>query len=89
VIVVPPQINETQLTATLKQASADLFSPGRLSQGTDQMLIRARTILHPKPGVSQPLYLGEVQRSLAIREDEHATIKLYRDALAQLPKPIA
>lgn len=89
VIAVPPDITEAQLIATLQQASGDLFSPGRLSQGNDQMLIRARTILHPKPGVSQPLYLGEVQRSLAIRDDEHATIKLYRDALAQLPKPTA
>jgi hypothetical protein len=89
VIAVAPEINETQLTATLQQAAADLFSPGRLSQGSDQMLIRVRTVLHPKPGVSQLVYLGEVQRSLAIREDDHATIKIYNDRLALLPKPAA
>ncbi len=89
VIALPPTVTQTQIEATLKQASIDLFSRGRLSQGTDQMKIRARTILHPKPSVSQPLYLGEISRSLSQREDEHATIKLYFDQLAQLPKPTA
>jgi len=89
VITVPPSITESQLEATLKQASIDIFSPGRLGQGSNQMTIRARTILHPQAGISQPLYLGEVQRSLSIREDENATIKVYRENLAQLPKPTA
>lgn len=89
VIAVPPTITEAQLEATLKQASIDMFSRGRLAQGSDQMKIRARTIVHPKPGVSQPLYLGEINRSLSLREDENATIKLYPDQLAQLPKPTA
>ncbi len=89
VIAVPPSITEAQIEATLKKAAIDIFSRGRLSQGSDQMTIRARTILHPQDGISQPLYLGEVQRSLSIREDEHATIKLYRENLAQLPKPTA
>lgn len=89
VITVPPTVTESQIEATLKQAAIDIFSPGRLSQGSDQMTIRLRTVLHPEPGVSQPLYLGEVRRSLAIREDENATIKLYRESLAQLPKPVA
>ncbi|GAP96314.1 Ycf51 family protein [Leptolyngbya sp. NIES-2104] len=89
VIAVPPSITESQLEATLKQASIDIFSPGRLGQGADQMTIRARTVLHPQAGISQPLYLGEVKRSLSIREDENATIKVYRENLAQLPKPTA
>lgn len=89
VIAVPPTVTESQVEATLKQAAIDIFSPGRLSQGSDQMTIRARTILHPESGVSQPLYLGEVRRSLSIREDANATIKLYRERLAQLPKPTA
>jgi hypothetical protein len=87
VIAVSPQITETQLEATLKQAAIDIFSPGRLSPGIDQMTIRARTILHPQAGISQPLYLGEIRRSLSIREDENATIEVYRENLAQLPKP--
>ncbi|MBW4443117.1 MAG: Ycf51 family protein [Plectolyngbya sp. WJT66-NPBG17] len=93
VIAVPPTITEPQIEATLKQAALAVFSPGRLSQGSDQMTIRIRTVLHPQEGISQPLYLGEIQRSLSIREDEHATIKLYRENLAQLtqssPKPTA
>jgi hypothetical protein len=89
VITVPPTVTEPEIEATLKQASIDIFSPGRLSQGSDQMTIRLRTILHPESGVSQPLYLGEVRRSLSIREDENATIKVYRESLAQLPKPTA
>ncbi len=87
VIAVSPQITEAQVEATLKQAAIDIFSPGRLSQGSDHMTIRARTILHPQAGISQPLYLGEIRRSLSVREDEHATIELYRESLAQLPKP--
>ncbi|MBD1846187.1 Ycf51 family protein [Cyanobacteria bacterium FACHB-63] len=89
VIAVPPTITESQLEATLKQAAIDIFSFGRLGQGSNQMTIRARTILHPEKGISQPLYLGEIQRSLAMREDENATIKLYRENLAQLPQPAA
>lgn len=89
VIAVPPTITESQLEATLKQAAIDIFSFGRLGQGSNQMTIRARTVLHPQEGISQPLYLGEIQRSLAMREDENATIKLYRENLAQLPQPSA
>jgi Protein of function (DUF2518) len=86
VIAVPPTVTESQLEATLRQASADLYSPGRLSQGADRLLIRARTILHPKEGLSQPLFIGEVRRSLSVRDDDQATIKIYRENLAQLPQ---
>jgi Protein of function (DUF2518) len=89
VIAVPPEINESQLDATLHQASLDLFSPGRLSMGSDRMVIRARTLLHPKPGVSQLVFLGEVRRSISSREDENATFTIDRKALAQLPQPKA
>ncbi|KAM3098977.1 Ycf51 family protein [Phormidesmis sp. 146-12] len=86
VIAVPPTVTEPQLEATLRQASADLYSPGRLSQGADRLLIRARTILHPREGLSQPLFIGEIQRSLSVRDDDQATIKIYRKNLAQLPQ---
>ncbi|NDJ18984.1 Ycf51 family protein [Myxacorys almedinensis] len=88
VIAVPPDITPTQLEATMRQASLDLFSPGRLGQG-NRMTIRVRTITHPQPGVSQPLFLGEVQRSLSTREDEQARYTTYPDALAQLSQPPA
>ncbi len=87
VITVPPQITETQLDATLRQAASKLFSPGRLSQGDQFLTIRARTVLHPKSGVSQPLYLGQVKRSLLTREGDEIVVEIDRDSLAQLPNP--
>ncbi|HEY9645959.1 MAG TPA: Ycf51 family protein [Chroococcidiopsis sp.] len=86
VIVVPPQIDEPTLTATLQQAASDLFSPGRLASGEEQLTIRARTILHPAKGISKPIYLGQVKRSLFVRDDENMEITLYPDAIAQIPK---
>ncbi|MEP0886768.1 Ycf51 family protein [Leptolyngbya sp. PL-A3] len=90
VITVPTPINEETLTATLQQAASDFFSPGRLGRATGEKLtIRARTVLHPKEGVSQPFYLGEVKRSLLERDDQDMEITIYRDRLAQLPPPPA
>ncbi len=63
VVTVPPEITAEQLEATLQQAAIDLASPGRLSaNGT--LVVRARVVLHPAPGISQPIYLGQAQRSL-------------------------
>jgi hypothetical protein len=89
VIVVPAQISESQLEATLQQAAADLFSPGRLSRGDGKMTIRARALLHPQAGVSQPVYLGQIRRSLAVRNDDHMEIQIFRDQLAKLPQSAA
>lgn len=85
VIAVPPKITESELEATLRQAASNLFSPGRLGQGERQLTIRARTVLHPNDGVSNPLYLGEIKRSLTVRDDENMDITLYPEAIAQLP----
>lgn len=89
VIAVPPQITESVLDATLRQAASDLFSYGRLGQAQNQLSIRARTIIHPQPGVSQPLFLGEIRSSLANRNDEHLDIKIYEENFAKLLKPSA
>ncbi|MDX2216248.1 MAG: Ycf51 family protein [Oculatellaceae cyanobacterium bins.114] len=89
VITVPQAITAEQLTATLQQAASDLYSPGRLSRGEDKLTVRARTVLHPAPGISEPLYLGQVRRSLFVRDDESMEIKLYPDSLAKLPQPEA
>ncbi len=89
VIVVPPTVTEPQVEATLRQAAIDLYSPGRMTQGEPLLTIRLRTNVHPEPGVSEPLYLGEIQRSLAVREDADATIKIYRENFARLPQPVA
>ncbi|WP_199247874.1 Ycf51 family protein [[Phormidium] sp. ETS-05] len=85
-IAVPPTITESQLEATLRQAAYDLFSPGRLGKGENQLTIRARTIIHPQPDVSQPLYLGQVKRSLGSRDDDNMQIEIYPDKLAKLPE---
>lgn len=86
VIGVPPKITASELEATLRQAASDLYSYGRLGQAQNkQLTIRARTIIHPEPGVSQPLYLGQVKRSLAYREDDNMAIDIDRDNLAKLP----
>ncbi|MBD3881343.1 Ycf51 family protein [Phormidium tenue FACHB-886] len=85
VIAVPATITETELTATLKQAASDLFLVGRLGRRDEQLTIRARAVLHPSEGVTQPLYLGQIRRSLAVRQDEQMEIEIYPQALAQLP----
>jgi hypothetical protein len=89
VITVPPQITESQLSATLRQAASDLYSYGRLGRDEEQLTIRARTLIHPEPGVSMPLYLGQIKRSLTNRNDEHMAMEIYQENIAQLPKPTA
>ncbi len=89
VIAVPPQITESELEATLRQAASDLFSYGRLGATNNQLTIRARTVIHPRPNVSKPLFLGEVQRSLASRDDEKMVVTIYSESFAELPKPSA
>ena len=84
VITVPASINEEEIDATLKQAANNLFSPGRLSVSSDQLTIRMRSIFHVEEGISQPLYIGEVQRSLIKREDENMKITIFKDNLQKL-----
>jgi hypothetical protein len=60
VIAVAPSITESALEATLQQAAADLFSYGRVGA---RLTVRARTIVHPQPGTSQPLTLGQATRT--------------------------
>ncbi|MEQ8995947.1 MAG: Ycf51 family protein [Coleofasciculus sp. B1-GNL1-01] len=85
VIALPTTINESQLEASLRQAASDLYSYGRLGGENNQLTIRARTVIHPEPGVSKPLVLGKISRSLAKRDDEQMTIDIYTERLAQLP----
>ncbi len=90
VIGVPKQITESQLEATLRQAASDFFSYGRsASRDENRLTIRARTVIHPEPRVSQPLYLGQIRRSLATRNDDQLALEIFQDNFAQLPKPAA
>ncbi|WP_254173058.1 Ycf51 family protein [Planktothrix pseudagardhii] len=84
VIAVPPNITETQLNATLRQAAANLYSPGRGGQFQEALLIRARTLVHPNAEVSQPLYLGQVKRSVIERENDNLEIQIFTKNLARL-----
>ena len=85
VISVPSTISESELKATLQQAANDLFSYGRTAiGGDDKMTIRARTLVHPQTGITKPLYLGQVRRSLSQREDDNLDIEIFSQNLAQL-----
>jgi hypothetical protein len=85
-IAVAPTITPQELESTLKQASSNLFSSGRNSQGSDQMTIYARTVIHPREGVSKPLYLGFVKRSLSLRNDPNIEVQVFTDKFADLPQ---
>ena len=90
VISLKNDITQTQLDATLRQAASDLYSSGRLGAGTNNlMLIRARTVIHPEPGVSIPLYIGQAKRSLASRDDSSMAVEIFEDKFALLAKPTA
>ncbi|MDJ0703262.1 MAG: Ycf51 family protein [Leptolyngbyaceae cyanobacterium MO_188.B28] len=86
VIKVPDTITEPQLKATLKQAASNLFKPGRLGSAGQVPTIRARTILHEKPGVTRPLYLGQVQPIPDPETGEAISIEIFPDRMAQLPQ---
>jgi Protein of function (DUF2518) len=90
VIAVSPKISPTGLEATLRQAASNLYSYGRLGKrGDNNLIIRARTIVHPEPGLSVPLFLGQIKRTLDSREDAQMVVDIYSDKFAQLPKPTA
>jgi hypothetical protein len=86
VIVVKSSITETELEATLKQAANDYFSYGRTSGKDNKLTIRARTLVHPEPGLSIPLYIGQVKRSLSVRDDENMQIEIFEDKINELSK---
>jgi hypothetical protein len=87
-IVVAPTITSDQLRSTLEQASSNLFSSGRNGQGKEQLTIYARTIVHPREGLSKPLYLGRVKRSLSLRNDPNIEIEVFSEQFAQIPQEI-
>lgn len=84
VIAVAPTITEEELQATMLQAASNLFSYGRLGR-ENQLTIRVRTIIHPEPGITKPVPLGQIKRSLANRNDDKMEIDILSENLAQLP----
>lgn len=90
VIATAPNITPSALEATLRQAASNLYSYGRLGSRNDNYLtIRARTLIHPEPGLTVPLYLGEIKRTLTQREDPQMSVEIYPEKFAQLPKAAA
>jgi Protein of function (DUF2518) len=85
-IAIATPISETGLDATLRQAAADLYSYGRSGSIDRQLNIRARTVVHPNPGISQPLVLGEVTRSLGGGEDGRVEVRIDRANLSKVAK---
>ncbi|MDY6785689.1 MAG: Ycf51 family protein [Cyanobacteriota bacterium] len=83
-IAIPPTVAKSEVEATLRQAALDLQPYGRSLGSSGQLAIRARTLLHPEPGISQPLYLGEARRSIRSSADNPIAIELFADNLAQL-----
>jgi hypothetical protein len=86
VIKVPDTISQTELQATLEQAASNLLKPSRLgSVGQQVPTIRARTILHEENGVSQLVYLGQVQPVREAGAEQSTVVTLFDEAFAQLP----
>ncbi|OLT61542.1 Ycf51 family protein [Moorena bouillonii] len=86
VIALPPTATESEVEATLRQAASNFYSYGRLGGANNQLTIRARTIIHPETGVSKPVLLGQVMRSLSERDDPDMVIEVYSQEFAQLPQ---
>ena len=85
VIAVPPTITENELQATMLQAASNLFSYGRFGQ-SNQLTIRVRTNIHPEPGITKPVQIGQIKRSLSVRNDDKMEIEIFPENLALLPK---
>lgn len=87
VISVANPINASEVEATLYQASDNLFSFGRVDrEGNQKLTIRLRTLVHPEPGLSIPVYLGQVKRSLQVRNDDQLQVTIFTEKFAQLPQ---
>ena len=86
VVAVAPEIEESAIEPTLIQAASDLYSYGRTGTGgNSQFTVKLRTVLHPEPGISQPLFLGTAKRSLINRDDSEIEIEVFDQNLAKLP----
>jgi hypothetical protein len=86
VIAVPPDVTESQVEATIRQIALDIKPYGRLGDRNNEFSIRARTVLHPEPGVSKPLYLGEIKRPLGNSKEVETAVHLFAESFRQLPK---
>ena len=87
VITVPSSITEAELDATLQQAAKQYFSLGRIStDGQASMVVRARTLIHPEVGVSEPLYLGDIRRTLGQVDNAEMKVTVNQSVLGTLQR---
>lgn len=84
VIAVAPDVTPDQVAATLQQAANDLYSYGRSGAAVSMMHVRARTLIHPQDGVSQPVYLGEAERSLGRRDSGAIAVQVNEENFSAL-----
>ncbi len=83
-------ISAETVEATLKQAAYDSYSPGRFGESSSsKMTVRLRTVLHREGGASELLLLGQVKRSMSVREDENMEFEIFPKNLARLPEVAA
>ncbi|UFP96853.1 Ycf51 family protein [Gloeobacter morelensis] len=83
VIVVAPTITAAALATTLRQAAVDLRSTGRSLAGGGTFLIQARTVVHPRPGVTRVLYVGALERKAGQAQEQEPAITVDEAALAE------
>lgn len=86
VVAVAPDIDKSAIEPTLQQAIANLYSYGRTGvNGNNQFTVKLRTVVHPKEGSSQPLFLGEAKRSLIARGEQEIETNIFSKNLSKLP----
>ena len=84
VVSVKPDVSIAEVDATLRQASNDLYSYGRTGKAEDGFVVRLRAINHLAQGIAEPLYLGQIRRSIDLREEGDFDIQIYEGNLAKL-----
>ena len=85
VIKVPDTITPTELEATLQQAASNLLKPSRLGSLGNTPTIRARTIRHEPGGISNLVYLGQIQPVAQPDAEIPFSIQLDEAAFQALP----
>jgi hypothetical protein len=80
VIAVKPDLSPETLEKTMRQALVDLGSPGRSL--ADTFTIQARTVVHPRPGVSRLVAVATLVRNTRDPKSE-PQIRIDRRALAE------
>ena len=85
VIKVPDTITPTELEATLQQAASNLLKPSRLGSQGSTPTIRARTIRHEPGGISNLVYLGQIQPTAQSDAEIPFSIQLDEVAFQSLP----